>query len=414
MINRIPLHTLIGQEKRAVKLFLTLLLSVIFITDVIIIFFGDKSSFTWLIPYIFLYLLIPISIVLIKKQKIEYIKYVYFLTYMFVCIIDEIVAFWGWGDHRGDNFATTYFVLFSPIFINKRYYWTVTIGFLMKYLLVGLIVKNSVVLLLLSMTYTVVFSMVAFIILNRFIGYINALNESYNKQFESTLSSGMAIMNHSVKNEIIKIQYLSSRLNELLLYRDTKDNTSILNSIQLSTDHMLNMTKRFNDMTEEIALQEGTYKLNKILDSAAVMIEPYKNNVRYIEEFGCDVDIVCDQLKLQEALINVLMNAVESMEKIGGILTIRLLKVKKGLIIEMEDTGCGISSDIRARVFEPFFTTRRALNNHGLGLSYSLDVMQKHGGDVEIQSEINVGTKVSLFFPANRIVRIEKLERGVS
>ena len=70
MINRIPLHTLIGQEKRAVKLFLTLLLSVIFITDVIIIFFGDKSSFTWLIPYIFLYLLIPISIVLIKKQKI--------------------------------------------------------------------------------------------------------------------------------------------------------------------------------------------------------------------------------------------------------------------------------------------------------------------------------------------------------
>ena len=166
----------------------------------------------------------------------------------------------------------------------------------MKYLLVGLIVKNSVVLLLLSMTYTVVFSMVAFIILNRFIGYINALNESYNKQFESTLSSGMAIMNHSVKNEIIKIQYLSSRLNELLLYRDTKDNTSILNSIQLSTDHMLNMTKRFNDMTEEIALQEGTYKLNKILDSAAVMIEPYKNNVRYIEEFGCDVDIVCDQL----------------------------------------------------------------------------------------------------------------------
>ncbi|MEX2415664.1 MAG: ATP-binding protein [Paenibacillaceae bacterium] len=128
--------------------------------------------------------------------------------------------------------------------------------------------------------------------------------------------------------------------------------------------------------------------------------------------FLSDVDITCDQLQFQEALMNIMMNAVESMELNGGIVTIRLIKVMKDIVIEIEDTGCGIPSDIRSRVFEPFFTTRSTLNNHGLGLSYSYNVIEKHGGSMEIHSEVNVGTKVLIRFPHHRIVHIQKLDKG--
>jgi len=179
---------LIGQEKRAAKLFVILLLSVIFIIDVVIKNISDDGlGYTLLLPYIFLFMLIPIAIVYSKRENPRYVKYMYFFTYIIICFISEVVVFWGSLDYRSGNIAEAFFILFSPIFINKRYYQIVTAGFFIKYLLVGLLLQTTVV--LLPMALTLVFALVAFIILHRFIGYIDAMNNSYFKQFGGVVKS---------------------------------------------------------------------------------------------------------------------------------------------------------------------------------------------------------------------------------
>ncbi len=408
MTRKMPLSNLLGQEKRAANLFIILLLTIIFATDVLIVrFIPNNFGFYLLIPYIFLYLLIPVVYQLNKKLYSQYIKYIVFMTFIVVCLANELILFWDSFDYQGGSVVEMFFILFSPIFINKRYFWVVIIGVTIKYAIVGLLLQTMVALWLVVMN--LVLALVAYIILNRFIEYIRALNDSYNKQFESTLSTGMAIMNHTIKNEITKIQYLNNQIKDSISNRDTQDVESMMDSIQQATYHMLSMSNRLQAKTGEIRLHEGTHNLNSILNSAVGMLEPtMKNKAQIIQELNGNVDINCDQLQLQEAMMNILMNAVESIESKEGIVTIRLFKVKKDIVIEIEDTGCGIPSDVRSRVFEPFFTTRSTSSNYGLGLSYCYTVIEKHGGAMEIHSEVNVGTKVLIRLPQKRIVHMQR------
>lgn len=183
------MKALIEQEKRAANLFVILLLSVIFLTDVLIsTLFLDGLGFKLLIPYIFLFLLLPFTVFFSRKENPRYIKYIFFLTYLITCLVNEIVIFWESTEYNGaGNVAEVFFILFSPIFINKRFYRIVTVGIIAKYLFIGLILQTKVILLPIALT--VVLALVAFIILNRFTGYIYALNNSYFKQFGGVVKS---------------------------------------------------------------------------------------------------------------------------------------------------------------------------------------------------------------------------------
>lgn len=186
MNRRMLMRALIEQERRAASLFVFLLLTVIFAIDFFIAkYSSDGYGYGLLTPYTVLYLLIPFGVYFSKKQDPRYIKYIYFFAYLFVCFIMEIAEFRGSSEYSGGNIAEVYFILFSPLFINKRYYFIVTASVSMKYLLIGLLLQTSSVALPIALTS--VFSLVAFIILSRFIGYIKATNASYFKQFEGVV-----------------------------------------------------------------------------------------------------------------------------------------------------------------------------------------------------------------------------------
>jgi two-component system NtrC family sensor kinase len=113
-------------------------------------------------------------------------------------------------------------------------------------------------------------------------------------------------------------------------------------------------------------------------------------------------EIVADGGQLQQALVALLVNAVEAMggsEAGGGLLSVHLGASDGEVSIEIGDTGSGIPPDALPRIFEPFFSTKAEESGVGLGLAVVYGIIQRHGGTIEAESEPGLGTTFYVRLP---------------
>jgi signal transduction histidine kinase/DNA-binding response OmpR family regulator len=124
---------------------------------------------------------------------------------------------------------------------------------------------------------------------------------------------------------------------------------------------------------------------------------------------GQELRVEVDPAHLETALLNLAVNARDAMLQGGG-LTIRTSRVSaRGLagakskgdfaVIEVEDTGCGMTEEVARHVFEPFFTTKEVGKGSGLGLAQVYGFMQQSGGEVRVQSREGQGSTFQLYLP---------------
>jgi signal transduction histidine kinase len=110
-----------------------------------------------------------------------------------------------------------------------------------------------------------------------------------------------------------------------------------------------------------------------------------------------------DQNRIAQVFDNVIQNAIEAMSESGGTLSVNVTcearKSENGreACIEFTDTGEGISSDVVSRIFDPFFTTKSS--GTGLGLSICHELVQAHGGEIQVESAQGCGTTVRILLP---------------
>ena len=109
---------------------------------------------------------------------------------------------------------------------------------------------------------------------------------------------------------------------------------------------------------------------------------------------------VVDEGQIKQVLMNILMNAGQSMEE-GGQIVIRTSVDGPGKIvaITITDAGPGISEKNLDKIFDPFFTTKKEGRGTGLGLSVSYGIIQQHGGDIEVESAPGKGTTFNIILP---------------
>lgn len=107
--------------------------------------------------------------------------------------------------------------------------------------------------------------------------------------------------------------------------------------------------------------------------------------------------------------MNILINAAQSIEKYGKI-TIKTYVHDKEVVVSVSDTGCGISDDDMAHIFDPFFSTKPVGKGTGLGLSAVKGIIENHKGNIEVRSEVGRGTTVVVKLPVaskeGRAVRV--------
>lgn len=119
--------------------------------------------------------------------------------------------------------------------------------------------------------------------------------------------------------------------------------------------------------------------------------------VQYVPDLDREVLVRGDAGELREALLNLVQNALDAMPE-GGRLTIRTASFERESILEVSDSGVGMESEVRARAFDPFFSTKGG-GGSGLGLAEVYGIVRRHRGHAEIASEPNRGTTVRLRFP---------------
>jgi len=224
-------------------------------------------------------------------------------------------------------------------------------------------------------------------------------------------NSGISILNHSLKNDLAKISMASDNIHRH--YGEDSYLGENIRVIDNSTAHMLAMVSRIREYLGDVPLDESICNLTDLVQSTVHMFKNHfqSNNISSSIQMESDFRLRCDRTHLQEVLSNIIMNALEA-TKPGGAIQIRVYKYQKFLTISIKDNGIGISKTNLKHIFEPFFSTKKHHTNFGLGLSYSYNIMKKHGGSLTVESKENSGTTVFLNFPLFRVKMNNSLNKG--
>lgn len=128
--------------------------------------------------------------------------------------------------------------------------------------------------------------------------------------------------------------------------------------------------------------------------------EAEKKHIKVTTEEKTIVPLVtADFSQLQQVFVNLVINAIQATPD-GGSLKIDTSVSDDGLVkVSFEDTGSGITPENMDKLFTPFFTTKGAVKGVGLGLSVSYGIIQRHGGRIEVQSEVGKGSTFTVYLP---------------
>lgn len=156
-------------------------------------------------------------------------------------------------------------------------------------------------------------------------------------------------------------------------------------------------------VTQAIVLSQPKWKDQMMASGATVVVDTELRDVPAIR--GSESD-------LREALINLIFNAVDAMPQ-GGKLAVATRTEGDSLVIEVRDTGHGMTEEVRQHCFEPFFTTKGERGT-GLGLAIVYGIVQRHGGSIDTQSQVGKGTVVVIRLPVSGQDRGKLLPSGAT
>jgi signal transduction histidine kinase len=139
--------------------------------------------------------------------------------------------------------------------------------------------------------------------------------------------------------------------------------------------------------------------VNDCLDAAVTIASnQIKHRAKVIKRYGEVPRIDCAPSQLNQVFLNLITNAAQAMEQPGWI-ALETRAEGDGVLVTVTDNGRGIPPDVLPRIFDPFFTTKPVGEGTGLGLAISWQIVEQHGGTIQVQSEPGKGTRFAIRLP---------------
>jgi two-component system, NtrC family, sensor kinase len=231
----------------------------------------------------------------------------------------------------------------------------------------------------------------------------NRLIQSEKQASIGRLAAGVA---HEINNPLTGVLTYTHML---LRRKDIEDDIrSDLQTIAESTERVRNIVKSLLDFSRQTKLDKESIEINKLVSSAISLMENQalvKGVSIKFSPGGNLPMLTLDRSQFQSVLLNIIINALDATEP-GGSITIHTATAvsasdsgHRGVEITIADTGSGIPPDNLDKLFDPFFSTKEVGQGTGLGLSVSYGIIQRHGGTIRVQSELEKGSTFFIWIP---------------
>ena len=202
---------------------------------------------------------------------------------------------------------------------------------------------------------------------------------------------------HEVRNPLTNINLA---VEELKSESGDEDKKTFLEIIQRNSERIQALVDELRESSSPASLNTGKHSINKVVDETLdVAADRIKlKNIEIIRDYSPDLcEVGIDAEKVKRALLNLIINAIEAMEKNKGVIKIITRSVNDHCLITIEDNGIGIHEDDMKKLFNPFFS--RKPKGIGMGLTTTQNIILSHQGNIEVESKINHGTKFNVYLP---------------
>jgi two-component system NtrC family sensor kinase len=193
-----------------------------------------------------------------------------------------------------------------------------------------------------------------------------------------------------------RLKKLETELEIDFILRDMEDLTRSCVEGANRTKEIVTGLRTFSRMDESafraVDIHEGLRSTLKLLAAE------FKDRIRIHEAYGPLPLIECNLSQVNQVFMNLLSNAAHAISGKGDI-WIRTREAGDHIVIEIEDSGHGMPAEVVEKIFDPFFTTKKVGQGTGLGLSIAYGLIQKHHGNIEVESIVGKGTRFTLTLP---------------
>lgn len=245
---------------------------------------------------------------------------------------------------------------------------------------------------------------------NSRIGTLIVLNDiTHIKKLENIRRDFVANVSHELRTPITSIKGFV----ETILDSDMDDKEEIKSFLKIIGRHANRLNAIIEDLLSISRLEQGSDKTSIIFDDTP-LIKVLKAAVQTSELRGksknISINLVCPesiQIKanpslFEQAIINLIDNAINYSEE-NSVISVEGRQSEEGIIIKVSDHGCGIEQEYLPRIFERFYRVDKArsrkMGGTGLGLAIVKHIVQTHGGQIKVESEVGVGSTFSIYLP---------------
>ena len=171
--------------------------------------------------------------------------------------------------------------------------------------------------------------------------------------------------------------------------------------IENASLHAREVIRKLLTFARQVPPQKKQVNLSQVVDEGLFFFDTrcQKRGIELVRSFAPELPaITADPAQINQVLVNLVANALHEMAE-GGSLGVETRANASHVLLLVEDTGPGMSPEVLKKVFTPFFTTKDVGKGTGLGLSVVHGIVTAHGGEIEVDSEVGVGTKFEIRFP---------------
>lgn len=216
----------------------------------------------------------------------------------------------------------------------------------------------------------------------------------------ATIGKMAAHITHEIRNPLSSIGLNLELLEEEVARVGETEPMQLLAAIKSEVDRLSRISEQYLSVARRPRPHLERERVEDLVTELVAFVRPELDRASVMSRVSAEEglpDVELDESQLRQALLNLIRNAREAMQK-GGELSIEVARVDEGVEIRVDDTGLGVPEEMRASIFDPFFTTKQ--RGTGLGLAVTREIIEAHHGTICCEPRPLRGTRFRIVLPA--------------